>query len=171
MKSKAALALRLIPDAAATTALAAMPILVGIAVLSRYTGWFVATWTDELTRIAFAWAAFLGGAVAVKHRAHFRMTLLRDRAPASYRRWLDIASDVALVVMGAMLVFFGISMVQLVAGQLTPVLRLPAWLNAVAVPIGGSLMAAYAVADLSRRLRTYPDEYRSDSPGLGGNSK
>jgi len=72
--------------------LALMVVLVGdvfLGVFSRYVMQATFRWYDEVARLCFVWIIFLGAAVAVRRRLHFRMRLVLDRFTAGARHVAD----------------------------------------------------------------------------------
>src|SRR2546430_16974128 len=57
-----------------------------LGVFSRYVLVRTFTWYDEIARICFVWAVFLGAAVGVRRHTHFRLPLLVDRVPLRPQR-------------------------------------------------------------------------------------
>jgi TRAP-type transport system small permease protein len=69
-------------------------------------------WSDELARYLMVWLALIGWILASRRRSHIRITLLLDRLPAAGRRIAEAVIQVALIVLGALLVRDGLTLVE-----------------------------------------------------------
>jgi TRAP-type C4-dicarboxylate transport system permease small subunit len=92
--------------AVAIVALLAFPICYDV--IARAIG-HPTIWVFEVTLYALGASAFLANAAALRHGAHFRITILMKLFPAGWRRWFDrfallatMAFGVVLAVSGAM---------------------------------------------------------------------
>jgi TRAP-type C4-dicarboxylate transport system permease small subunit len=126
----------------------ALPVLVSVNAVARYSGLFVLIWIDEVSVILFFWLSFLGAAIAVQHGAHFRFTALQTRLPKRVVRVLDLAKDVALLLLGVGLLVLGVSIVAAEAGQTTPVLSISFSLVYAPVPISGAFFVIYTLVNM-----------------------
>ncbi|MEF2552585.1 TRAP transporter small permease [Aurantimonas sp. A2-1-M11] len=90
-----------------TLAFIAMLVVMFVQVASRYALGIGVPWTDETSRFLFIAEIFLGAAIAQRHGAQIRITILLDLMSPRIRRWFDILGDVLtagiaiLVVAGA----------------------------------------------------------------------
>jgi TRAP-type C4-dicarboxylate transport system permease small subunit len=90
-----------------------MLVLVGdvfLGVFSRYIMQATFRWYDEVARLCFVWIIFLGAAVAVRRRLHFRMHLVVDRLGPAARRPVGRLVTLTVIAFGAVLVAGGIRM-------------------------------------------------------------
>lgn len=127
-----------------------------LGVVSRYVVGQTFTWYDEVARACFVWVVFLGAALGVKRRAHFRLQLVVDLLPRPWRRTVDAIGVLVVIGFGAVLIRYGWVFVELGRYQRTPVMNLPrSWIY-LAVPVGGALMIRYALPGLWRVLRGRP---------------
>ena len=88
-----------------------MVVLVGdvfLGVFSRYVMHATFRWYDEVARLCFVWIIFLGAAVAVRRRLHFRMHLLVDALGPAARRHAGRLVTLTVIAFGAILVAGGI---------------------------------------------------------------
>ena len=133
---------------------ALMTALVGdvfLGVFSRYVLQATFQWYDEVARLCFVWIVFLGAAVAVRRGLHFRLQLLVDRLPSGLRRGADTLATVVVVAFSAVLVGGGVSIAPIAHRQMTDALEISMLWFYAALPVGGALMAVYAVPALWRR--------------------
>jgi TRAP-type C4-dicarboxylate transport system permease small subunit len=64
-------------------------------------------WTDEVSRFLMIWLAVLGWLLASRRRAHIRIRVLAALLPATGRRIVEIAVQLAVAVFGALIVWYG----------------------------------------------------------------
>ena len=125
-----------------------------LGVFSRYVLFRTFTWYDEIARLCFVWIVFLGAAVGVKRGAHFGLHLLTDRLPERPRRAAILLTPAVVVAFGIVLIVQGWEFLQLGRFQSTPVMGLSkVWVYA-AMPVGGALMALFALRALWRQMRS-----------------
>ncbi len=149
----------LIPEMVTLTATAALPLVVLVNVVSRYTNWYKSPWAEDIIRVLFLLVIFLGGALAVKYLAHVRIALLADRiigtTPGRWWKWVIRFSPVA---MGLILTLLGIEVVELHMKRQLVWLKIPAGYFSTVIPISGALMIIYSF--FPARSATVPE------PGL-----
>jgi TRAP-type C4-dicarboxylate transport system permease small subunit len=123
-----------------------------LGVFSRYVLRSTFTWYDEIARLLFVWIVFLGAAVGVKRGAHFRLHLVTDRFAPPARRAAEVLSELAIILLGAVLIQQGWKIVELGEFQQTPVMGLSKrWVYAC-MPVGGALMILYSLPHLWRAV-------------------
>ena len=124
-----------------------------LGVFSRYVLQSTFTWYDEVARVCFVWAVFLGAAVGVRRGAHFGLHIVVDQLPPRLQRLAALATPVVIIALASVLVIQGWNFVDHGWFQQTPVMGLPkAWVYA-AMPVGGVLMILYSVGPLWRGVR------------------
>jgi len=139
---------------------AGLMVLVFGNVISRFVLALDIAWSSELATFLLVWGTFLGGAAAVRRRAHMRVAelvgLLRGRA----RRTAEIA--ICLVVAGTLvpIVWYGVVVAEIQWPQLTTVLYLPVGLLYLAMPVGAAFCLLFVLHDAWRILmgRAHPAE-------------
>jgi TRAP-type transport system small permease protein len=124
-----------------------------LGVFSRYVLMSTFTWYDEVARVCFVWAVFLGAALGVKRAAHFGLHIVVDMLPPRAKRFVGLLTPITVITFSAVLIVQGLNFVDLGWFQQTPVMGLPkAWVYA-AMPVGGALMILYSLAPLWRGVR------------------
>lgn len=119
-----------------------------LGVISRYVLVRTFTWYDEIARAAFVWVVFLGTAVGVRRRAHFRLQLLVDGLPAALQRAALTLGLSTIVGFSLALVWHGLAFLELGRQQTLPVMGVSkGWVYA-AMPVGGALTALYTLPRL-----------------------
>ena len=119
-----------------------------LGVWSRYVMQATFRWYDEVARLCFVWIIFLGAAVAVRRRLHFRMHLVIDRFGPGARQVAERLATLALIAFGAVLVAGGIRIAPLAHRQVTDALEISQLWFFGALPVGGALMIVFALPQL-----------------------
>ena len=133
--------------------LALMVALVGdvfLGVFSRYVMQATFKWYDEVARLCFVWIIFLGAAVAVRRRLHFRMHLVVDRFTPGARRAIERVITLTVIGFGVILVAGGLRIAPIAHRQLTDALEVSQLWFFAALPVGGALMIVFALPQLWR---------------------
>jgi len=133
--------------------LALMVVLVGdvfLGVFSRYVMQATFKWYDEVARLCFVWIIFLGAAVAVRRRLHFRMHLVFDRLTPGARQVAERLTTLTVIGFGVILVAGGIRMAPIAHRQVTDALEISQLWFFGALPVGGALMILFALPELWR---------------------
>jgi TRAP-type C4-dicarboxylate transport system permease small subunit len=133
-----------VPAALSAGLAGAITVLLVVAVIGRYSGLYALVWIEEAARAMFTWLAFLGAAVGVRRRGHFRLELIESFLPRGGRRAAQIAAHASLGGLGMGLVLTGVTMVSDSAGQYTNALNLPLALVYSAIPVSGVLFVVFA---------------------------
>jgi TRAP-type C4-dicarboxylate transport system permease small subunit len=124
-----------------------------LGVFSRYVMVRTFTWYDEIARGCFVWLTFLGAAVGVKRRAHFRLHIVVDRLSPRLRQVTVLLLPLVVIVFASVLIQQGLVFLELGKFQQTPVMGLSKMWIYVAIPIGGALMILYSLEPLWSAIR------------------
>ena len=108
-------------------------------------------WTDEGARFLMVWLASFGWMVAGRKRAHVRIRYFQGLLPPALHSLLERVIQLALVVFGGAIAFFGVTLVQRNLGLDATSLPISmAWLYAPLIP-AGIVMAAQAAGEAVQR--------------------
>lgn len=126
-------------------------------VLTRYVTRDSATWTTEVSALAFVWLSMLAIALGVRQGRHMVLDIW-EYVPE--RRWLriaitSIASGLVLATLIA-LTWFGMEALPSAMRRNMPGIDLPFGLISLAVPVGSAIAAIFAVEAWWRLIRN-PD--------------
>jgi TRAP-type C4-dicarboxylate transport system permease small subunit len=117
-----------------------------IQVVLRYGFGRPLTWSEEICRYLFVWVVFVGAGVAARYNGHIALTFLVDRLPAGPRRGLAVI--MGMLSLGMLLLVFvwqGWILTTVSMRQESPATGLPVGYAALAIPVGGLLMAVNLV--------------------------
>ncbi len=123
-------------EAIACALLVALLVVVLLGVLTRAAN-APLIWTDEGARFLMVWLASFGWMVAGRRRAHVRIRYFQDLLPRVLHAGAERVIQLALVVFGAAVAWFGVGLVRRNLGLDATSLPLSmAWLYAPLVPAG-----------------------------------
>lgn len=145
----------ILPEIVVVACTAALPVLIGLGVVSRYTDWFRVPWVQDVVGVLFMWVVFLGGAVAVKHGAHVSMTSVADRIATRGRlgRVWGVIVELSPIGMGAILLIVGLLVVDIHMTRELAWLQIPFGYFSTIIPFSGALMIFYATTRWRSRSR------------------
>lgn len=78
-----------------------------IQVFARYLG-IPVIWTEEVANYSFIWAVFMGAAVMLNRKSHFRFNLLSQKLTGKPKIYLDIVNNVILLIFNSFIFYYGI---------------------------------------------------------------
>jgi TRAP-type C4-dicarboxylate transport system permease small subunit len=133
--------------------LAAMVVDVAIQVFFRYVIENPPTWTEELARFLFAWQIFLAAGLAFGRGSHIVVDALFLALPSGGRRLLAVTTGVIVLGFLAVLVWLGISMVQLTSDTYSTAMHLNMGFVYASLPLGAAISAVYVVMHLISVVR------------------
>ncbi len=108
------------------------------------------SWTDEISGFLMVWLACLGWMIATRHGSHIRIRLVQDALPSSAWRSLEIGSQIAVAVIGVVVAWQSIHLIQVnsdIEAVSLPVSA--AWLYVPLLP-AGMLTTFQALADMCK---------------------
>jgi len=126
-------------------------------VVSRYFVHAPLRWSDEVAQFLFLWLAYLGALAAFMGGRHYSFPNLIDMLPATARLAVKTVSDVIVLGMLGILVWYGVQLVDLLHHQRSPALDLPVYYIYAALPLVSFLMALVVAFQIVARLRGSPE--------------
>jgi TRAP-type transport system small permease protein len=117
-------------------------------------------WLTELGELLMVWVTFLGGAAAAQRGAHMSINEFLDKLTVARRRWADAAVQGFTLVLLAVVLYYGIRIVQGSWGNVLTALEWPMAWQYIPMPLGVGLMGIFAGWDLVQILRGVPREQR-----------
>jgi C4-dicarboxylate transporter DctQ subunit len=135
--------------------LAVMTAMNFINVLSRYFFHQSISYTEEVVIIIFVWVTMMGISAGYKRHAHLGMSFVTDHLPAAGKRVAILFSAICSIVLIVFLVYYGREMVlnQIRFHSKTTALRLPTYIQGLAMPTGGVFMGI-------RTIQAFVDEWK-----------
>jgi TRAP-type C4-dicarboxylate transport system permease small subunit len=110
-------------------------------------------WTDEGARFLMVWLATFGWMIAGRRRAHVRIRFFQDLLPKPAWKVTETAIQMAMVVLGAVIAWYGINLIgRNIDLEATSLPISMAWLYVPMVP-AGLVMAAQAASQAVGQFR------------------
>ncbi|MBX3585461.1 MAG: TRAP transporter small permease [Ramlibacter sp.] len=117
-------------------------------------------WLTELGEFLMVWVTFLGGAAAAQRGAHMSINEFLDKLEPAGRRWADAAVQAFTVLIFAVVLYYGVGIVQGSWGSVLTTLEWPMSWQYMPLPIGAALILLFTGWDLVLILRGVPREQR-----------
>jgi C4-dicarboxylate transporter DctQ subunit len=137
--------------------LAVVVVIVLVQVFGRYVLQMSLSWPEELARYVLVWLMIFGAAAAAAARSQIVVDTFLELVPARVRRILEAVSALAGLVAVLLLVWTSQSLLSGPASRSTsPATGIPSFWIYLAIPIGGALLALFALSELVRLLRGEP---------------
>ncbi len=142
-----------------TAALLAVTLtLAFLQVVTRYVFHLSTPWSEELARLCFVWAVFLGAALGVRRNLHTRVDFVSQRLPRGAASVVAVGMDLLLVVMAAVMLVHGMQLVVSTRADFSTSLGYPRNWFYLPVPISGLLILGSLAPQLVRSALRRPRE-------------
>jgi TRAP-type C4-dicarboxylate transport system permease small subunit len=139
--------------------LGVMTLLIFADVFCRYLLHFSIAWADEICLIFLVWYVFIALAIGVRRKAHTSIDLITILIPNKYLdRFATLIVSVLTFIFGALLVYFGLVLVQIGTYSTLASVDLPSYWEYVFIPVSGALVMYTAVMDYLRDKTLEPGE-------------
>ena len=130
-----------------------MVVDVAIQVFFRYVIEDPPTWTEELARYLFAWQIFIAAGLAFGRGSHIVVDVLLLVLPSGKQRLLAGVTDAIVLGFLSVLVWLGISMVQLTSNTYSTAMGLNMGIVYASLPLGAAISVLYVVMHLINVVR------------------
>jgi TRAP-type C4-dicarboxylate transport system permease small subunit len=110
------------------------------------------TWTEELGRLLFMWFCMLSTALTYVKGQHLAIDFFYLKWSKTTRTICDFISLIAVLSFSGIVSVFGYKLLELVAKQHSPVMRLSFFWFYLAVPVGCSLIAIFTILSMIDRV-------------------
>ncbi len=104
--------------------------------------------TMEMVRYTMIWVSILGAAAAFTCKQHVVIEMLSNKFPKQVWFWCRICGDLLLCGFFVAMIYGGQYLAIRNFGQTSLGLQIPMFYPYLAIPVGGSLMLLYTLADL-----------------------
>ncbi len=137
----------------ALISLAAMITAVTIQVFARFFLESAPHWTEEAARIFFVYSVGFGTAIGIKNGDFIRLDLINKYLPGKLNKWLNIFTDMAVVVFGVVLTMHSLKFVQIGMDELSPALQITMGFVFISITLTGVSVILFTTANLYRSLK------------------
>ena len=128
------------------TLLLGVVLIISWQVLARYLpGMRVPRWTEETSLILMVWLSLLGSGLAIRAGEHLSVDVVTRLLPARVQRFLTYAVWALVAGFGVYLVWYGAELSSRTMSQTFSATKLPIGWMYVGIPLGGVLIAFYAL--------------------------
>ncbi|HTU02279.1 MAG TPA: TRAP transporter small permease [Candidatus Sulfotelmatobacter sp.] len=121
-------------------------------VVARYVLEVSTPWSEEIARLAFVWAVFLGAAIGIRRDLHTRVDFLFVRLPDRLAAVVLAGMDLLLAGMACVMVGYGMLLVVSTRLDFSTSLGYPRNWFYLPVPVSGALMLLFLAPKLAGRL-------------------
>ena len=125
--------------------------------VAYYTGYILDTsWSEQLILTCMIYMAVLSAALAIRKGSHIRMTALDSYLPKTLIKVLDVAADIAVIVLGVVMIVYGMdgAMRQMKNNYETIVWLSRFWMY-FPIPLAGIAMIVFELECLFRDIRAF----------------
>lgn len=105
-------------------------------------------WSEELATLLFVWATLLAAATASRTNETLRLTFVEDALSPRRASLLRGLQHLLTGLFGAILVWYGWRLAQLVWSDRSAAMGYPSWLLYLAAPVTGVLLIIHSLARL-----------------------
>ena len=97
-------------------------------------------WADELSRFAFVWLIYIGGAVTIRDGRNVCFDLFLDsRKGKSWKFMFTVVTAISLLFL-ILMTYFGVLVCKVEISEASQIMHWPMWVVTLAIPLGGLLM-------------------------------
>lgn len=122
-------------------------------IATRYLGISI-IWTEEVANYSFIWAIFMGAAVMVNRKEHFKFDFLLNRLTGKKGIYLSIFNDSVLLLFNVAIFIYGIQAVQnfwTYKWVSLPMMNM--WYVWISIPIMAITMVIYLIGHLITHIK------------------
>ena len=119
---------------------------------------------DEVARLLVTCFTFLACAIGVRDHMHISVTMLYNRFPkgGKMRKFMDVLGDVATLLCGIFLLYYGTMYIVRLKPGFLPMTGLPTWIQYIPAPLGGFVVTFDSILFLTGLIK--PDDLLYSEP-------
>jgi TRAP-type C4-dicarboxylate transport system permease small subunit len=103
------------------------------------------SWSEALALLLMGWFVLVGSAVGIRNRDHLGFSFLQDAAPAPVRASMQLANFVLMAGFGAMMAWYGATLVYATWSGKMPGIALPQGVDYIPLVLGGVLVFVFSL--------------------------
>ncbi|MCC8126858.1 MAG: TRAP transporter small permease [Clostridiales bacterium] len=132
--------LRMITNVVVVFLFAVVVVVVSAQVFSRFVINLSIRWADELSRFAFVWLVYIGGAVTIRDGRNVCFDLFLDSCKGkTWKLMFTIVTGISMLFL-VLMTYFGVLVCNAELTEASPIMHWPMAVVCAAIPIGGVLM-------------------------------
>lgn len=114
-------------------------------VFSRFILQVPITWTEELSRYAMIWIAFIGAGIAVRHQQLIRIEAVTNYLSRRMNVTVNSVASIVILVFCVTVFYFGLDLLTVVHHQTSPALHVPMSVPYSSILVGCLVMSCNTV--------------------------
>ena len=131
-------------------------VITSMAVAGRYIEWIPdPAWSEQMVLTFMVYMAVLSATLAIRRRAHIRMTSFDKYLPNGLVKFLDLVGDVAVFALGVVMLIYGIKVCQSPLARFGKYESIPTlsrvWMY-LPIPIAGAGMIIFELEQIFQHL-------------------
>ena len=114
-------------------------------------------WSEEIVLTLMAYLAVLSATLAIRQRSHIRMTAFDKRLPKKLLVWSDLIADLAVMILGVLLIIYGIKFCNSplsLKGKYASLPQLSKFWQYLPIPIAGFSMVIFEMEQVFQHTET-----------------
>jgi len=115
-------------------------------------------WSEEIVLTMMAYMAVLSATLAIRKRAHIRMTAFDKYLPKKLLMVLDVVADIAVLALGVVLVVYGISFSNSplsIRGKYASIPTLSKFWQYLPIPVAGAGMIIFELEQIFLHIEAF----------------
>ncbi len=132
--------------------LSVIVVVVVVQVICRYLLQDPLSWSEEVARSSLIWISFIGGAFALREKAHFAVELLASKLPQPMRALWEILLIAVVAVFLIVILYQSVLILPVVHYQRSPSLEIPMSYLYLAIPVGSGLMLVHIASAIVEKV-------------------
>ena len=131
-------------------------VITSMAVTGRYIEWVPdPAWSEQMVLTFMCYMAMLSATLAIRKRAHIRMTSFDTYLPKKLVQFLDLIADIAVFALGFVMLYYGIKVCQSPLARFGKYESLPqlsrVWMY-LPIPVAGAGMVIFEIEQIILRI-------------------
>jgi len=128
--------------------LVGMVVIISITVFMRYVLNTGVHWSEEIALVFVVWFSFISMAIGVKQGLHISINILPPTVHPSFNAAMKKLRDIVVIVVGILMLIYGIILVQFTMRSIMPATKLPSGILYMVLPPAAVLMIYEGITDI-----------------------
>lgn len=121
------------------------------------------SWTQEISTLMLVWFSLIGMAIGVLEKIHINIEMFTVKMPKSVIHVLDFINYLLIAVFGGLMVYFGISIMNMTKLSTMPATKLPSSVLYIILPLSGILVLLNAILVAAKQdQKIFPENRKED---------
>lgn len=134
-------------------------LITSMSVLGRYVSFIPdPAWSEQMVLTLMVYMAVLSATLAIRNRAHIRMTVFDAKLPKNVVKVLDVVADVAVLALGIIMLKYGLDVCNSPLAKFGKYESLPqlsrVWMYAP-IPLAGATMIIFEIEQIYGHIKAF----------------